>query len=270
MAVSLPDPNKVQSYLAAHQLESVLEGAVNEAVINLVKDPFEYIANQLMQHSKTLAASKGGAAGGSRASNRRVSLGGVPLPAGGGTDRRVSLSEATFQQATEQKRRASVKAIVDGPVPKDSLTKPKRASKSIKTPDGEEEEEEDEDEEEEEKAKYSGEELQREYVKSDVKMSEELEKLLKSFFTKLDQDGDGTVTKDEATAFWGKNFAKVNATSMFNEVDENGDEAISWDEFLAFWQNVVGSGYDEDDLLEEVQMMLEGGSWVDFDDGRTT
>ena len=70
--------------------------------------------------------------------------------------------------------------------------------------------------------------------------------------------------------FWGKNFAKVNANSMFNEVDENGDEAISWDEFLAFWKNVVGSGYSQDDILEEVQMMLEGGSWVDFDDGRTT
>ena len=57
---------------------------------------------------------------------------------------------------------------------------------------------------------------------------------------------------------------------MFNEVDENGDEAISWDEFLAFWKNVVGSGYSQDDILEEAQMMLEGGSWVDFDDGRTT
>jgi hypothetical protein len=57
---------------------------------------------------------------------------------------------------------------------------------------------------------------------------------------------------------------------MFNEVDENGDEAISWDEFYAFWQNVVGSGYDEEELCEEVEMMLEGGSWVDFDDGRTT
>ena len=41
-------------------------------------------------------------------------------------------------------------------------------------------------------------------------------------------------------------------------------------EFLEFWKNVVASGYDQDDILEEVEMMLEGGSWVDFDDGRTT
>ena len=33
---------------------------------------------------------------------------------------------------------------------------------------------------------------------------------------------------------------------------------------------VVGSGYSQDDVKEEVQMMLEGGSWVDFNDGRTT
>ena len=43
-----------------------------------------------------------------------------------------------------------------------------------------------------------------------------------------------------------------------------------WQEFYEFWKNVIGSGYAQDDILEEVEMMLEGGSWVDFDDGRTT
>ena len=42
------------------------------------------------------------------------------------------------------------------------------------------------------------------------------------------------------------------------------------DRFFAFWKNVVASGYSEEDLGEEVEMMIEGGSWVDFDDGRTT
>ena len=40
---------------------------------------------------------------------------------------------------------------------------------------------------------------------------------------------------------------------MFNEVDEDGNGSVSWDEFLAFWKNVVGSGYSEEDLLEEVR-----------------
>jgi hypothetical protein len=114
--------------------------------------------------------------------------------------------------------------------------------------------------------------LAREFVKKDpdAKLSEDLTKKLKVFFDKMDLDGDGTVTKDEAIKFWGKNFAKVNANSMFHEVDEDGNEQINQAEFMAFWQNVIASGYPEDDVLEEVDMMMEGGSWVDFNDGRTT
>ena len=57
---------------------------------------------------------------------------------------------------------------------------------------------------------------------------------------------------------------------MFIVVDEDGDGSVTWDEFFAFWKNVLGSGYSEEDLIEEVDMMMEGGAWVDFDDGRTT
>ena len=114
-------------------------------------------------------------------------------------------------------------------------------------------------------------ELSRSYQTADaVELPAELDAKLKAFFDKMDTDSNGEVSKTEAIAFWGKNFAKVNAQSMFNEVDADGNEAISWEEFRKFWQNVVGSGYSVDDLMEEVDMMLEGGSWVDFDDGRTT
>ena len=112
--------------------------------------------------------------------------------------------------------------------------------------------------------------LTREFQHKDAKLSEQLEKKLKSFFDKMDADGNGEVSKDEAIHFWGKNFAKVNAQSMFNEVDADQSSTISWTEFRAFWQNVIGSGYSQEDLAEEVDMMLEGGSWVDFNDGRTT
>jgi hypothetical protein len=54
------------------------------------------------------------------------------------------------------------------------------------------------------------------------------------------------------------------------EVDEDGNGTITWVEFLDFWKNVAANGYSQEDLEEEVQMMMEGGSWVDFDDGRTT
>jgi len=116
-----------------------------------------------------------------------------------------------------------------------------------------------------------GDELTRTFATTDdVQLKPELQAMLDKFFKAMDSDGDGSVTKEEAVKFWGKNFAKVNAQSMFNEVDEDASGSVTWDEFTAFWKNVVGSGYSQEDLIEEVEMMLEGGSWVDFNDGRTT
>jgi len=192
----IPKPEDVTAYLAQHQLESVIEEAVNDAVLKQVKNPFEHIAELLLKHANAQG--------------------------GGGTARGLAF-----------------KADVE------VMGSDKKAMKET--------------------------ELEREFVKTEeVAIKPELEQMLKTFFTKMDIDGDGSVTKEEAIKFWGKNFAKVNAQAMFNEVDEDGNGSVSWDEFLAFWKNVVGSGYSEEDLLEEVEMMLEGGSWVDFNDGRTT
>ena len=166
-------------------------------------------------------------------------------------------SEAAGEESPPLAKR---KVSLDGPAPASAKTKavfaPVEVS-SIKESDS--------------GAAISGEELKRDFVqKEDVQLKPELLEKLRAFFDKMDTNHDGDVSKDEAVAFWGKNFAKVNAKSMFNEVDEDGNESISWDEFLKFWQNVVGSGYPEEDVIEEVDMMLEGGSWVDFNDGRTT
>ena len=46
-----------------------------------------------------------------------------------------------------------------------------------------------------------------------------LKEKLSAMFDRMDTNKDGTVDKSEAIAFWGKNFAKVNAGAMFNEVD---------------------------------------------------
>jgi len=108
------------------------------------------------------------------------------------------------------------------------------------------------------------------FTKSGGTLTPGLEQKLKAFFDKMDDDKNGEVSQEEAVKFWGKNFAKLNAKSMFNEVDEDGNGNITWPEFLDFWTNVAANGYSQDDLEEEVEMMMEGGSWVDFDDGRTT
>jgi len=205
----IPKPEDVTAYLAQYQIESVIEEAVNDAVLKQVKNPFEHIAELLLKHASGQ---------------------------GGSSARRVSIKGAVTQ---EEGKKPGFKEEVEVMGDKNPAVK--------------------------------GEELDRTYEKKDdVALDPKLEEMLKSFFSKMDIDGDGSVTKEEAVKFWGKNFAKVNATAMFNEVDEDGNGSVSWDEFIEFWKNVVGSGYSVEDLTEEVEMMLEGGSWVDFNDGRTT
>ena len=55
------------------------------------------------------------------------------------------------------------------------------------------------------------------------------------------------------------------------QVDTNNNESISFDEWIDFWNNVLSTGiYTEEDVLEELDAMLKGGSWVDWNDGRST
>lgn len=93
---------------------------------------------------------------------------------------------------------------------------------------------------------------------------------LKTIFTKMDADGNGTITKKEANAFWRTNFAKVNAGAMFNEVDEDQDGNVSEAEWFIFWKNVLSHGYTAQDLEDELDELIAGGSWVDYSDGRNT
>ena len=61
------------------------------------------------------------------------------------------------------------------------------------------------------------------------------------------------------------------AQAMFNEVDEDGNGSIAYDEWIEFWRNVMGTGtYETEDVMEELESMMEGGAWVDWNDGRTT
>jgi len=101
-------------------------------------------------------------------------------------------------------------------------------------------------------------------------LSDVLFSKVKTLFEKMDADGNGEITREEARAFWGKNFAKVNAQAMFNEVDDDNSGAVDFPEWVGFWENVIKSEYKEEDLIEEIEMIIEGGSWVDFDDNRTT
>ena len=101
-------------------------------------------------------------------------------------------------------------------------------------------------------------------------LTESLRGKLHDFFAKLDSDADGCISRQEAVAFWGKNFARLNAEAMFNEVDVDGDGRITSEEWLEFWANVLQHGYSAEEVEEEVDELVEGGAWVDWNDGRAT
>jgi len=100
--------------------------------------------------------------------------------------------------------------------------------------------------------------------------SAEFCKLTGAMFDNMDADKSGTIDTAEAIAFWGKKFAKINAKAMFNEVDTDGDGMVTIHEWRAFWKNVLTHGYTEAEVMEEIKSMLDGGSWVDWNDGRST
>ena len=46
---------------------------------------------------------------------------------------------------------------------------------------------------------------------------------------------------------------------------------VTFPEWVDFWKNVLAQPeYTEEEVCEELDNMLEGGSWVDWNDGRTT
>ena len=54
----------------------------------------------------------------------------------------------------------------------------------------------------------------------------DLDTKVKALFSKIDKNGDGTITKEEA-AQWFKSFGKISADAMFNEVDTDKSLGIT-------------------------------------------
>jgi len=102
------------------------------------------------------------------------------------------------------------------------------------------------------------------------KLSQNCWNKLEELFRKMDPDGSNAVSRDEARLFFKGAFGKMSADAMFNEVDVDGSGAIDSEEFVKFWICVRKNGYKEQDILDELDELLEGGAWVDWKDGRDT
>lgn len=94
-------------------------------------------------------------------------------------------------------------------------------------------------------------------------LSREFASTIEACFGQMDKNGDGSITKAEAKAYF-KRFGGISAEAMFKAVDEDSDDTITLDEFLAFWASVKRSGHSEEDLTEELSELLEGNAWVGF------
>ena len=91
------------------------------------------------------------------------------------------------------------------------------------------------------------------------------EKVLK-LFRLIDVDDSKTIDFSETLKFWGNNFAKINAQELFQSVDKDNNGSIEESEWIEFWYNVYKSGHSVDDICCELDTIIEGGSWVKFED----
>lgn len=60
----------------------------------------------------------------------------------------------------------------------------------------------------------------------------------------------------------------MNTKAFFDEVDDDHNGLIAKDEFMGFWQQVRNSGYQNEEILEELEDLVKGGAWVNWEDGK--
>lgn len=85
-------------------------------------------------------------------------------------------------------------------------------------------------------------------------------------FAKMDTDDTLEITRGKAAELFKGAFRTISVDAMFNVVDVNNDDMIIPDEFMAFWIQVKKSGYDETDICNEIDGLLEGEPWINWHD----
>jgi len=100
-------------------------------------------------------------------------------------------------------------------------------------------------------------------------LSKDCTKKVQEIFKCLDSNGDGSITREEASMFFKGKFGKLSVNAMFNETDVDASDNITIKEFVGFWEQVKASGYADEDIISELEIIGEGGAWVDFKDQRS-
>jgi len=96
------------------------------------------------------------------------------------------------------------------------------------------------------------------------KLSHKLLTAIENAFKAMDDDNSREIDVCEALGFF-KNFGKVNAKVLFEEMDEDKDGKITIDEWIFYFKRVACTGlYSEDDIIEEVDSIVQGESFMHF------
>jgi len=102
------------------------------------------------------------------------------------------------------------------------------------------------------------------------KLSAKAWQKIEECFRLMDTDHSNAVTKEEAVGFFKGAFGKLSADAFFNEVDVDGSGAITAEEFIDFWVQVRKAGYKEQEIIDELEELIQGGAWVDWHDSRNS
>ena len=103
------------------------------------------------------------------------------------------------------------------------------------------------------------------YIYINIQLPKELKQKVLNLFNLIDEDNSNTIDREETLKFWSKNFPKINSNELFDQVDKNNDGSIQLEEWIEFWTIVFNSGYSENEICNELDNMIEGGSWVKFE-----
>lgn len=100
------------------------------------------------------------------------------------------------------------------------------------------------------------------------RLSKEFWAKAESVFLQMDADNSNAVTRSEALEFFQGGYRGLSVDAMFNEIDTDNSGVITAQEFMEFWVQVRQAGYSEKEMIDELEEVMQGGTWVDWHDGR--
>jgi len=98
---------------------------------------------------------------------------------------------------------------------------------------------------------------------------EQIEEFKQAFYS-FDQDGEGTIGREELgellTAL-GENLSEMEVDNMLAEVDEDGSGQVDFDEFLGMMQKKMSTDWIDDEIRDSFALLdKDGGGLISADE----